>query len=78
MNDWQAFNKYTVPKLQVRKVMKIQALFRGAYVRKKVIPSLRLYHLGSKAVADEFINDVLEVREKLDSRCGLFQISLSR
>lgn len=41
--------------------MKIQALFRGAYVRKKIIPSLKNFHRGAKAVVDSIVEEALEV-----------------
>lgn len=35
---FEDFKNYTLPKIQLRKVIKIQALMRGAHVRKKKWP----------------------------------------
>lgn len=49
-----------MPKLQLRKVIKIQALMRGAYVRKKKWPQIVLWHSGAVRITDSIIDHYIE------------------
>jgi hypothetical protein len=37
---FEDFIKYTAPRLQYKAIVKIQALFRGAYARKRIFPQI--------------------------------------
>ena len=57
---FEDFKTHTVPKLQLKKIIKIQALMRGAYVRKKKWPQILLWHQGSVRFTDALIDHYIE------------------
>ena len=57
---FEDFKNYTLPRLKLRKIVKIQALIRGAYVRKRIWPQKIFWHLGSVRYADSLIDHYIE------------------
>jgi len=57
---FEDFIKYTAPRLQYKSIIKIQALIRGAYVRKKVFPQIIQFHAASVRVVDGMIDHYIE------------------
>ncbi|CDW83626.1 iq calmodulin-binding motif family protein [Stylonychia lemnae] len=57
---FEDFKEHTLPKLQLRKIVKIQALLRGAFVRKRRWPKLVLWHQGSVRYTDSLIDHYIE------------------
>lgn len=57
---FEDFMKYTAPRIQYRKVCLIQALFRGAYVRKRVFPQIKQFHAASVRTVDAMIDHYIE------------------
>ena len=59
---FEDFIKFTAPRLQYKSIVMIQALLRGAYVRKKVFPQIVQFHAASvrtvDAMVDHYIEDV--------------------
>mmetsp|Transcript_28382 Transcript_28382/g.25103 ORF Transcript_28382/g.25103 Transcript_28382/m.25103 type:complete len:492 (+) Transcript_28382:63-1538(+) len=57
---FEDFVKYTAPRLQYKKIVLIQALLRGAYVRKKVFPQIQQFHVASVRTVDSMIDHYIE------------------
>ena len=57
---FEDFVKYTAPRLQYKKIVLIQALFRGAYVRKRVFPQIVQFHAASVRTVDSMIDHYIE------------------
>lgn len=57
---YEDFKTYTLPRLQLRKIVKMQALFRGALVRLKRWPEIVKYHAGAIKCVDKLINNYIE------------------
>lgn len=57
---FEDFIKYTAPRLQYKSIVKIQALIRGAYVRKRVFPQIVQFHAASVRVVDSMIDHYIE------------------
>lgn len=57
---FEDFMKYTAPRLQYKKIILIQALFKGAYVRKRIYPQIKQFHVASVRVVDSMIDHYIE------------------
>ena len=55
------FKTQTLPKLRLSRLVKIQALMRGYYVRKFKIPEIKRKHRMYKQIAEKKLNEFLEV-----------------
>lgn len=57
---FEDFIKYTAPRLQYKKIIRMQALFKGAYVRKKIFPQILQFHVASVRTVDSMIDHYIE------------------
>lgn len=57
---FEDFIKYTAPRLQYKSIVKIQALIRGGYVRKRVFPQIVQFHAASVRTVDSMIDHYIE------------------
>ena len=57
---FEDFIKYTAPRLQYKKIVLMQALFRGAYVRKRIFPQIVQFHAASVRTVDAMIDHYIE------------------
>lgn len=57
----QEFKAYTLPKLRLKRLVKIQAVWRGWYVRNKVLPRKRLLYRLCDEIAERKVDEFLEV-----------------
>ena len=58
MNEFKAF---TLPKIRLKNLIKLQAHFRGAHVRKFKIPKLKAMHAIAEDYVVRKVNEWLEV-----------------
>lgn len=76
----QEFKAYTLPKLRLKRLVKIQAVWRGWHVRNKKMPRKRLLHRMCAELTERKIDEFVEVMiiEKFHNNCinriGLFLI----
>ncbi len=54
------FKRYTLPNLQLKKIIKIQSLIRGALVRRKRWPEILKWHMGAIKCTDKLIDSYIE------------------
>jgi hypothetical protein len=58
--SYEDFKRYTLPKLQLRKIIKIQALIRGALVRRIKWPEIVKWHMGAIKCTEKIIDNFIE------------------
>ena len=54
------FQAFTLPKLRMKRLVKIQAIMKGYYTRKFRIPKLRIQRIINLKISDDLINTFIE------------------
>ena len=58
--NFENFMKYTACRINYKNIVLIQALFRGAYVRKVIFPQKKQFHIASVRTVDSMIDHYIE------------------
>lgn len=60
MTSYEEFKQKTLPRLQLKKIVKIQALIRGGLVRRKRWPEIVKWHMGAIKCVDRLVDRYIE------------------